>query len=102
MAHTLEELKEINRVFVRVTADPQLPIQYGLLQREAMMRDLKKGKIPQGDRYPFMLKTAQKVIILMGQLAEMYDDKHPGDRMSVEDLKDVLKYALRQLDKKSS
>jgi hypothetical protein len=97
---TLKELQEINNVFVRITSDPTLPLQYGLVQRDKMLLQLKKGVKPTGDRYPWMLKAAQKVIVLLGSMAEEFDAAHPGDRMSVRDLEDALRMALGKLEKK--
>ncbi len=96
------ELIDINQVFVRVSRDSTLPIQHGLVLRDRMWDQLKRGVVPSGYRYDWLLTTARSVIKLLGKESENFDTAHPGDRASVEDLKDALRFALSMLEKNST
>lgn len=97
-----KELNDINQVFVRVSKDSTLPIQHGMVLRDRMWDRLKRGVVPSGYRYDWLLTTARSVIKLLGKESENFDIAHPGDRASVEDLKDALRFALTLLEKNSS
>jgi hypothetical protein len=97
-----DELHDINQVFVRVSKDGDLAIQHGLVLRDRMWDRLKRGEAPGGYRYDWLLEMAKAVIRMLGKEADNFDKAHPGDRASVEDLKDMLKFALTLLEKNAN
>jgi endonuclease III-like uncharacterized protein len=88
IAQALSELRNNN----------QLKLEHGAKQRKEMHLALQEGREPTGYRYEWYRKSTNDIIKVTSLMAEDFNKAHPGDRISVDDLIDVLEAAIRMLD----
>lgn len=91
---TLDNAIDVLRRFV---GDNEAKLRYGMKQREAIRQQIAKGERPNHYRYEWLLVTVKDLFAFLGDRMEKFNQDYPADRISAQDLYDVLNTALTRV-----
>lgn len=95
-------LKNANEVLVRFVSDIDAKLRYGLRQRQAYFDAIERGEDPSNYRVNFISQTANEIFGWLAEKGREFAQRFPQDRLSTEDLKDILITAHARLVAKTS
>lgn len=95
-------LKNANRILVRFISDTDAKVRYGLRQRQAYFEALDRGEEPRNYRVEAISQIANQIFTWLAEQGELFAREFPQDRLSTEDLKDILITAHARLVAKTS
>lgn len=95
-------MKNAQRILLKFVSDMDAKVRYGLRQRQAYFEAVERGEAPKTYRSEFISKLADQVFGWLAQRGEEFAQLYPQDRLSTEDLKDVLVTAHQRLVAKTS
>ena len=81
--------------FVQLTSQHANRLKRGTKLREKMHNAVAEGKRPTGYRAEWLRASAIKIVEVLGEIAEEFDEKHAADwdKSSILDLMDILSTA---------
>ncbi len=91
---TLDNAIDVLRRFV---GDNEAKLRYGLKQREMIRQAIARGERPNHYRYEWLLLTVKDLFAFLGERCQKFNEDHPADRCSQQDLYDVLNTALTRV-----
>lgn len=92
------DAKTIAGYLYRFTAGDEAALKRALEDRMRIARQLAAGEEPTGYRVDFVRSSAMKVIDLLGDLGEEFDNKYKGlDRCTPLDLIDILQTCINNI-----
>lgn len=89
---------EISAILIAAIGEPD-PLRAGIERREAIRNAV--GENPYPYRTDFIRDTAVAAIVTMGDRAEVFNQKYPGDSISAADLIDITLTALNMIVKQA-
>ncbi len=84
-------------VLFKLVTDEGTKLRWGVIQRENMASELRAGKKPEGYRADWLRNTASIIIQVLGAQAQGFNTAYPYDRISINDLMDVLQTSYTRL-----
>jgi len=97
VANDAAELKESVQIFAQYVETLRTPVRNGMALREQMLADIKAGKIPTGYRYRWILESSKTMLDALAKIVEEFDQAHPDDRASPQDVMDIMAYTAEIL-----
>jgi hypothetical protein len=89
-----EKMDFATEVFVALVTEKQDRLTKGLMLRQAMHDQIKRGETPSGYRPAWLKAQSLAVVKSLAEAAEAFDQGHPDDKASVSDLMDILATAM--------
>lgn len=77
-------------VLVALHTEKQDRLTQGMIRRQAMHDQIKRGETPVGYRPDWIKSQARELVRALATAAEEFDLAHPDDKASVSDLMDIL------------
>lgn len=97
-----QTLRNANAILIRFITDIDSKLRYGSKQRQNYLEAIDRGEEPKGYRVEYICKTVEQLIGWLSIKAKEFNDKYPQDRISVEDLMDILATTHAKLKSKTS
>ena len=97
---TLPEAIQLSHQFLQARANLKSRLQAGAADRDRLASSLERGESPTGYRLDWHLQASKKLWGLLVEEARQFNAQHPGDRVSVADMLDVLASATARLTEK--
>ena len=95
----MKTLPEASAFLLKLVKHQKARLEYGQKDRARIQKQLDRGQEPTGARVTFLTKSANKIISLMAELAQEYDNVNINDKISTDDLVDCLATAENKLAK---
>lgn len=83
-------LKKANEIMIRFVSDTEAKVRYGLRQRQEFHESMEKGTAIRNYRSEYILKLTYEIFGWFAEKAEEFAAQYPQDRITTEDLKDIL------------
>ena len=90
-------MKNAQRILLRFVSDMDAKVRYGLARRAEYFEAVARGEDPKTYRSEFISKLADQVFGWLAKKGEEFAALYPQDRLSTEDLKDILITAHQRL-----
>jgi hypothetical protein len=97
MAET-NELKLAIDFFRDWTSGNRVSLHIGAALRQEMFAEIKAGKSPTGYRHRWLQSSSNTLITVLAAMGEKFSEQFPGDRVSTDDLCDMLRLTADKLD----
>lgn len=89
--------QEVVEVFHKITKQADIRLQRGLARRQEMYSQIKRGEAATGFRADFLRQATGDVLDCLAKIGEKFNDNHPDDKISVNDLLDILATTIARL-----
>jgi len=99
MEPTEQDLKRLVALLRTVRTSKEIKLRYGAMQRQEIKEKLNKGEKVTGYRVQWLRESRDRIIKMLGEMAQEFNDKYPHDCISVADLGDVCISVLYYLKK---
>jgi len=86
-------------VLHRFVGDTEGKLRFGLRVREQLRQALLRGEKPDSYRLDWLVSASDAVFAVLGEMARQFNDDNPQDRISRQDLLDVLLTSVNRLKK---
>lgn len=97
MNKNLDKADFARSVFLRATTTTQHRLANGAQLRREIQRQLDNDEDPTGYRVDWLKTSSKRVIAELGRIADEFNETHPEDLTSLNDLGDILSTALEML-----
>ena len=91
-----------NEILLRFVTDVDAKLRYGAKMRQAIVDALDRGEDPKGYRWDFLNEASTGLFAWLAERAEEFDTAYPQDKISAQDLADILSLAQMKLKAKIS
>ncbi len=95
-------MRNANRILLRFVDDEDAKVRYGLKLRQAYFEAIERGEVPNDYRSTYISDVANRIFGWLADQAEDFEKRYPQDRLSSEDLKDILLTAHSRLVAKTT
>lgn len=87
---TEDEARAVSQVFINVHQGVDARLRRGAARRQALAQALARGESPEGPRIDWLRAAGSKVFDVLISEAQRFNAENPDDRISGQDLVDVL------------
>lgn len=101
MTFTDEQLRATAAILHRIVTDAQVKLQWGAQKREELKVSLAKGENPVTYRSEWMRETKARIVEALLESSNSFNRTYKHDRISVQDMIDVLVYTIGTLAAKT-
>lgn len=88
-------------VFAQLMRMDETKLQRGLNRRQTMLAATKAGIVPTGPRVEWLRASTSKIMHVLIEQAEKFNENNNDDLVSVQDMIDILNSAARLIKKQS-
>jgi hypothetical protein len=92
-----DQIEETQLAFSQVIRREKRRLQNGYAMREYIGQQLRDGVSPEHYRVDFIEQGIDRVIGLLGDMSNEFNEAHPNDKISAHDFIDVLKSTINTI-----
>lgn len=102
-AERSKDIKFAIETIKELITNKELPLFYGYARRRGIFKSKEKGSEVKNYRTEFIERAAEKVMtLLLSEIVPAFNAENPQDRVSVDDVRDILRLTSESLGKKKS
>lgn len=95
-------IQAANEILLRFVTDVDAKLRFGAKMRQQIVDALDKGEDPKGYRWDFLNETSTNLFAWLAERAQEFDAAYPQDKVSAQDMADILALAQMKLKAKIS